>query len=349
MSFLLYGAYGYTGQLIAEYAVEQGLSPILAGRNAEKLQVLAGELNLPYRAFELSDRAVLGEAVEDVPVVMHCAGPFTHTAAPMVGACLRTGTHYLDITGEIGVFEALAEEDAAAKDAGVMLLPGIGFDVVPTDCLAAYLHERVPEATQLEIAIFARGGISRGTATTAIEQLGRDGVARRNGTLVRVPLGWKTRTVDFGEGPVEVTAIPWGDIATAYRSTGIPNITTYIRLPKWVQSFVKVGSYFGGVLGSKPVQRALRWSVRRGEPGPTAAERVRGESFAWGEVMAPDGQHAEARLRGPESYRFTKLAAVAAIQHVLDGDTSPGYQTPATAFGADFALEIDGVVRTEVT
>ncbi len=177
-NLLLYGANGYTGDLIARLAVNQGLRPILAARNSQKVALLATELGLEYRAFALDDMAI-DSALADIAVVLHCAGPFSQTSAPMVAGCLRSQAHYLDITGEISVFEEVAAQDSRAKTAGVMLLPGVGFDVVPSDCLAAHLKRRLPSATQLAIGFQALGRVSRGTATTMVEgqhQKGRVGV-----------------------------------------------------------------------------------------------------------------------------------------------------------------------------
>ncbi len=348
MPFLIYGAYGYTGSLIARAAAEQGMTPTLAGRDAARVRALAEELVLPYRVFDLNETEALYTAVEATQLVLHCAGPFVHTAAPMVEACLRTGTDYLDITGEIDVFEQIAARRAEAQSAGAMLLPGVGFDVVPTDCLAAHLHQQLPDAIQLELAIFAQGGISRGTATTAIEQLGEGGQIRRKGALQRVPTGWKIRTVDFGRGPVEVITIPWGDIATAYRSTGIPNITTYMRFPDWVQRVMHYGGAWADRLPVGPARAFLKRRVQQGAAGPTASEREQGESVVWGEVLNEAGERAAARLRGPETYTFTVEAALAAVKRALEGARRPGFQTPSTAFGADFVLAIDGVTRTAV-
>jgi len=348
MPFLIYGAYGYTGSLIARAAVAAGMTPTLAGRDDGRLRALAEELVVPYRIFALSDAAALDAALENTQLVLHCAGPFAHTAEPMVNGCLRTGTDYLDITGEIEVFERLAALDGPAQAAGAMLLPGVGFDVVPSDCLAAHLHNQLPDAMQLEIAIFGRGSISRGTATTAVEQLGRGGTIRRNGALQSVPTGWRTRTVDFGQGPVQVISIPWGDVSTAYRSTGMPNITTYMRLPDGVQRLMRVGGWLERVLAAAPVKRFLKRRVRQGRPGPTAEERMQGESCVWGEVLSESGARATARLHGPEPYDFTVRTALAAVRRTLNGGATPGFQTPATAFDADFVLSIDGVTREDL-
>ena len=346
--FLLYGANGYTGRLIAKQAVAQGLRPTLAGRDGEAVGAMAAKLDLPHRVFGLDDRQALDAALAEAPLVLHCAGPFVHTSRPVADACLRTGTHYLDITGEIEVFEALAARTEEAEAAGTMLLPGVGFDVVPSDCLAAHLENRLPSATRLALAFQGLGGVSRGTALTAVENLGRPGVIRRKGKLQPVPAAWKTRTVNFGAGGVRVTSIPWGDVSTAFHSTGIEDIEVYTRLGRTAHRALSLSRRFGGVLGSSPVKGLLRVAIRRGSPGPDAEQRARGATHFWGEVEDNFGRRAISRLHGPEGYTLTALAAVASVQKVLAGAARPGFQTPSLAFGADFVLEIPGVKREDV-
>lgn len=348
MSFLLYGAYGYTGRLIAEMAVARGRKPVLAGRDAGQLAAMATSLDLACRAFSLDDQVALDEALANVPVVLHCAGPFIRTVDPMAAACLRTGTHYLDITGEIAVYERLAAlHDHAVAD-GVMLLPGVGFDVVPSDCLALYLNRRVPSATHLELAVMGTAGLSHGTATTAIENIGKGGAIRRNGVLTRVPAAWKKRTVDFGRGPREVVSIPWGDVFTAYHSTGIPDIVVYARLGPWLPRLLQMTRYTGGLLASAPAQALFKWWIDRRPPGPDTHARKTGRSFVWGTAWDDDGKRATARLQGPEGYTLTALAALAAVDKVLSGEVTPGFQTPSRVYGADFILEIDGMTREDI-
>ena len=186
--------------------------------------------------------------------VLHCAGPFAHTSRPMADACLRVGTHYLDITGEAAVFEALAARSAEARAAGVMLLPGTGFDVVPSDCLAAHLKRRLPSATRLALGFQSLGRLSRGTATTMAENVHRGGLVREGGVLRRVPTAWKVRAIDFGCGPVKAITIPWGDVSTAYHSTGIPNIEVYMAAPLGRRLAARASRYLGWLLGSRAVQ-----------------------------------------------------------------------------------------------
>ncbi len=249
-SFLIYGANGYTGELTARAAVERGLRPILAGRNAASVSALARALGLEHRIADLNDAVALHHLLEGVAVVLHCAGPFMSTSRPMADACLRNHVHYLDITGEIGVFEALAARDAEARRVGVMLLPGAGFDVVPSDCLAAHLKRRLPGAVRLYLGIRALGTMSRGTATTAINSLARGdgGLVRQDGALTKVPLGWRTRAIDFGKGDRMAVTVPWGDVSTAYYSTDIPNIEVYMTFPAATINAMKAGRYLGWLI-----------------------------------------------------------------------------------------------------
>lgn len=342
-TFLLYGATGYTGELLAREAVRRGLKPVLAGRDAAKVAALAQELALPWRAFALDDVARLDAALREVAFVLHCAGPFAHTAAPVVAACLRTGRHYLDITGEIDVFEALARQDAAAQAAKIMVLPGVGFDVVPSDCLARHLKDRLPTAQRLTLAFqgLGPGGISHGTQATMVLNAGTGGAVRRDGTIVPVPAAWRTRNIDFGRGPVRAVTIPWGDVATAFYSTGIPNIEVFTVVPGPVLVLLRASRYLGKLLGRPAVQGFLHRRIPAG--GPDAAQRAQGRTALYGEATDEHGTQVTARLFGPEGYTLTVLAALHIAEKVLRGDWQPGFQTPAKCYGAGLVLELPGV------
>ena len=346
--YLIYGANGYTGELVARAAVRRGQRPVLAGRSAEAVRVLASELRLEHRAFALDDASAADGALRGMKAVLNCAGPFARTAQPMADACLRAKVHYLDVTGEIEVFERLAARGAEAASAGVMLLPGVGFDVVPSDCLAAHLKGRLPTATHLVLAFHSVGGLSRGTATTMIENLHRGGLVRKDGRLRPVPPAWKTRKVDFGRGPRTVVSIPWGDVATAYYSTGIPNIEVYTTATWPLRLAMKASRLLRPLLASAAVQSFLVRRARAGAPGPNAEQRARGRTALWGEVRDMARNRAAARLYGPEGYTFTTLTALAAVEKVLAGEAPPGFQTPAKAYGADFVLGVEGVKREDL-
>jgi short subunit dehydrogenase-like uncharacterized protein len=346
-TFLIYGANGYTGSLIARAAVAQGHRPILAGRNAELVATVARELGLNHRVFPLDHPRAVEEGIRGVPAVLHCSGPFAHTSKPMADACLRTGSHYLDITGEVAVFESLAARDQEARMARVMLLPGVGFDVAPSDCLAAHLKRRLPSARRLSLGFQTFGRVSRGTATTMAENIASGGQVRQDGILRRVPAAWKTKVIDFGAGPTKAITIPWGDVSTAFYSTGIPNIEVYTAAPRGLRIAARASRHLGWLLGSSIVQSFLKHRIRAGPAGPTDAQRARCRSFLWGEAEDDTGQRVVSRLRGPEAYTMTVHTALAVVERVLTGEAPAGFQTPSRAYGCDFILGLEGIVRED--
>ena len=347
-TFLLYGSYGYTGNLIAEQSLREGLRPILAGRDAARLRAQAERLHLDFRVIPLSDAAALDDALRATGLVVHAAGPFVHTWKAMVEACLRTGAHYIDISGEIEEFEAIAPLDAQAKEKGIMLLPGAGFDVVPSDCLAAHVKQRLPSATHLKLFIHGVGsGLSRGTARSAIENMQRGGRIRRDGKIVSVQPAWKVEERDFGRGPVKLVSIGWGDVSTAYHSTGIPNVEVYMSFPSSAIQFLKFMRVIGPLLYNKPVKRLLQSLLRFRPEGPSEAQRTSGFSLMLAE--ASDGAAVvKSKQRVPEGYQLTMLTATAIAKRILAEDLTPGFQTPSRAYGADTILDFPGATREDL-
>ncbi len=348
-NFLIYGANGYTGSLIAHEAVAHGMRPILAGRSTDALELLGGKLGLEHRVFSLDDPAAIVRGIQGLVAVLHCAGPFAHTSRAMADACLQAGVHYLDITGEVTVFEALAARAAQARAAGVMLLPGAGYDVVPSDCLAAHLKRRLPSATHLALGMRPSSRLSRGTATTMVENMHLGGMVRQEGVLKRVPAAWKTRFIDFGRGPVQAITIPWGDVSTAYYSTAIPNIEMYLAAPWKTRAAARASRFLGWALGSSFVQGFLKKRIRAGPAGPTDEQRARGASYFWGETTDAAGNKVVSRLECPEGYTLTARAAVAIMERVMRGQVEPGFRTPSLVYGADFVLGLEGVLRKDET
>ena len=345
-SFLLYGANGYTGELIARYSHQYNLQPVLAGRRKEVIEPLANKLHLPYRVFDLKDEPSLQAALKEVKAVIHAAGPFHFTAKQMIEACLHTGTNYIDINGDITVFEMIKQYDGAAKKAGIMLLPGAGFDVVPTDCVALQLKKLVPDANALQLA-FATigGGLSHGTASTMVTRLGDKGAVRKDGKIIRRPLGEKGMSVDFGVKKLFVMSIPWGDISTAYSTTGIPDIESYTGISKNVHSILKLQPLFNWLLRTKFIRQYLQNRINSRPPGPSDEQRDKATSLVWGQAMNAKGEKATVRLSGPEGYTLTTHAALIIVKKILQGEFTPGYQTPATAYGENLVMEIPGVKR----
>lgn len=342
---LLYGANGYTGRLIAEVAAREGVDLTVAGRREEAVEAVARQTGFPWRCFPLTDPARLRDELAPFDAVLLAAGPFSRTSAPVVEACLAERTHYLDVTGEVDVFEAVFRRDAEARLSDVTLLPGVGFDVVPSDCLAAALAAELPGAARLLLA-FRAFAPSGGTARTMLEGLPKGGRARIGGALVPVPPAWKVREIPFSDHPRTAMTIPWGDLSTAYRSTGIPDIETYMTAPPALVASARAGQALSPLLSLGVVRWFLEAAVGEAFPGPDAEARRRERSLLWGRVERGDGAAVEGTAETLEGYAFTAESAVASLRRVLAGKAAAGALTPSLAFGPRFAEAIPGTVFT---
>lgn len=343
MNWIIYGANGYTGQLLAREAARRGLRPVLAGRNHAAVHALADELQLESRIFGLDDGPALVAELAGMRLVMHCAGPFSATSAPMLEACLASGAHYLDITGEISVFEHAWQQSERARKADVVLCPGTGFDVVPTDCLAASLANILPAAAELTLAFEAGGGLSRGTARTSLEGLAKGGCVRRDGEMKSVPLGWKTREIPFRHATRQAVTIPWGDVFTAWVSTGVPNIEVYMSMPPAAIKRLRRFAWLQPLLGLGPVQNFLRKRVDRSVAGPGQETRAATGVQVWAEAVSMDGRRVSGTLVGPNGYDITVTASLGVVEHLLGQDVEGGYYTPSLLMGAAYAASLPGI------
>jgi len=345
-SFLLYGANGYTGSLIAKYAGEYGLQPILAGRREEAIRPLAEELKFPFKIIDINNTEQLKAALQQVKVVIHAAGPFADTAKQMIDICLQTGTHYLDINGDISVFEMIKRYDAAAKEKNVMLLPGAGFDVVPTDCMALHLKNKLPDATHLKLAFASiGGGVSHGTAMTIVSKLGSGGTVRENGKIIPQPLAKKGMWVDFGEKKLFVMSIPWGDVSTAYFTTGIPNIESYTSVKPGIYKMIKLQGLFNWLLRMEWIKNIIRKKIKSRPAGPDDKMRSNAKSLIWGEVRNDKGEKISHHFTCADGYTLTALSSLIIAKKILEGNFKTGYQTPASCYGEELVKEIPGTAH----
>lgn len=338
--WMIYGANGYTGELIAREAVRRGYQPVLAGRSLDKVQPLAAELGLDAVAFSLNNVADVSKQLADVALVLNCAGPFSATAEPMMRGCIAAKTHYLDITGEIVVFELAQQLNSQAQAAGIVLCPGVGFDVIPTDCVAAALKEAMPDATHLALGFDSRSGFSPGTAKTSVEGLAQGGKVRRNGKIESVPLAYQVRRIDFGDGEKLAMTIPWGDVSTAYHSTGIPNIEVFIPgSPRMIQN-AKRANWIRPILGLKWVQNLLKKRIEKTVKGPSEKTRAKLITHVWGEVRNAKGETKVARIRTANGYSLTITGSLEVAKHVLTHSVVGGAYTPSKLVGADLVSRL---------
>ncbi len=342
LRWMVYGASGYTGALIAHEAVHFGLTPILAGRSEDRVRPLASELGLEMRVFSLDEPLEIINGLAGVAVVLHCAGPFSVTSAPMLEACLESGAHYLDITGEIAVFEHAHDQDERARERGIVVCPGVGFDVVPTDCVAASLHAALPDATHLALGFDSRGTFSPGTAKTSMEGLAQGGRTRRDGVIEKVPLAFKTRTIDFGNGEKNAMTIPWGDVSTAWYTTRIPNIEVYVPAsPRLVRRLRRL-NWIRPFLGLGFVQRGMKRRIEATVRGPDSEQREAAPSYVWGEARNTADERRTARLITANGYTLTVHSSIATVRRLLESPDHAGFFTPSTLLGSDFVSRLPG-------
>lgn len=338
--WMIYGANGYSGALCAKEAAHRGLAPVLAGRNRSAVEKLGSELGLPTRVFSLNDADQVATELRNLKLVLHCAGPFSTTCKPMLLACAKAGVHYLDITGEIDVLEYVHQNSLRWREAGIAAIPGVGFDVVPTDCLAAKLAAGLPGANQLELAFRWLKRVSAGTAKTAVEGMAQGSRSRVDGRIVAVPQGIRRR-VPFADGERDCVANAWGDVSTAYYSTGIENITVYSTIPQTPRFVQKL-------FGVAWVQKIIKGIIGAVVSGPDEAFQKANREQIWGRVTNANGEEASATLTGPEGYRLSVLTALGAVQRLLENPPRPGALTPSMALGSDFIDGIEDVLITPI-
>ncbi|MEN5392447.1 saccharopine dehydrogenase NADP-binding domain-containing protein [Stenotrophomonas sp.] len=317
-TLMIYGASGYTGRMAAAHAKEAGLKLVLAGRDEAPLQALATRLGVAYRVFALDSAADVDYGLQDIAVLLNCAGPFAHTAGALIEACLRAGVHYLDIAAELDSYQLAERHDLNAAKARVMLMPGSGGSVAMLGSLAARAVERVPSPVAIRIALHVAGSMSRGSAISASQHVTATCLMRKDDVLTaRAPDA--LRDIDFGNGPVSCFPVTLPDLITIARQTGVGDIETYVHVS---------GSAFPeGGIDALP-------------DGPTAQERTDNRYQAAVEVVGANGTVTRAVLDTVNGYSFTPLAAVVAARRVLAGEARPGFQTPVGVFGSGFAETI---------
>lgn len=342
MQFMIYGANGYTGRLVVNEAIQKGLNPILAGRS-ESVTTFANEKGLQSKVFDLFNVDEIAEHLNGVTVMANCAGPFSQTAKPMMEACILSQTHYVDITGEIAVYELGHSLSEAAQSAGIVICPGVGFDVIPTDCLAAHLKDKMPDATHLTLGFASQGSkASKGTAKTAAEGMSQGGKVRKDGEMKQVPLAYKEREIDYGFGTINAITIPWGDVYTAYHSTGIPNIEVYYPAsPKGAESLRK-RQKFMKLMKFNFVKNIVLNRIEKKWVPNTDEERAKTTSFVWGEVQNENGDTIQGRFTTANGYDLTASGTVEVSQFLLRDHNQTGYFTPSKLMGKELVEKMPG-------
>jgi short subunit dehydrogenase-like uncharacterized protein len=315
---MIYGATGYTGRMAAEHATAAGTPLVLAGRSEAALSKFSADLGVEYRVFGLEDAATIGSGFAGISVLLNCAGPFMRTADALMKTSIRNGIHYLDTAAELDSYRLAEGLDDEAKAAGVMLMPGGGGSVAMLGSLAGHGAARVANPRKIRIALYVAGGLSRGSAISAMENVTVETLARVDGELVTVAADG-IRKFDFGKGAVDCFPVTLPDLITIWRSTGVPDVETFVHLTG--------DGLPQGDLSLLP-------------DGPSEDERLANRYQAAVEVTDADGHVAHSRLDTVNGYTFTAMAAAEAGRRVLAGEVRFGFQAPADLFGSGFAQTI---------
>ncbi len=334
---IVYGAYGYSAKLILENLAKKNIKPMLAGRDEYKLRKTANQFDCEYSVFDLEDHEAIKKNLEEYHTLLNCAGPFKFTAEKFFNACLETKTNYLDITGEIVIFEKAWQFNEKANEKGITILPGVGFDVIPSDCIAAKLKEKMPDAVSLKLGFEAQGAkMSRGTHLTTLEMIDEESKIRKDGKIINVPLADITYEIKNDKIEFQGIAIPWGDVSTAFYSTGIENIEVYLGLPK--AAFVSRRLLVAGksLLEINTVKEFLKKQLAKRTTGPSDYERQKASMLVWGEVKNSEGEKLFAAYKFIDGYELTGRGGAEAALKVLNDEVKKGTQTPSLAFGSSF-------------
>ncbi|MBD9388519.1 saccharopine dehydrogenase NADP-binding domain-containing protein [Agrobacterium sp. AGB01] len=323
---MIYGATGYTGRMAAEHAKAAGTPFVLAGRNEATLAKLAADLATEYRVFGLDSVDAIDDGLAGISVLLNCAGPFMRTADALMKKAICNGIHYLDTAAELDSYRLAEALNEDGKAAGVMLMPGGGGSVAMLGSLAGHAVSRVKHPRKIRIALHVAGGLSRGSAISAMENVTVETLARMGGELVAIAAEG-IRKFDFGKGPVDCFPVTLPDLITIWRATGVPEVEAFVH--------VTGDGFPQGDLSLLP-------------DGPSEEERLANRYQAAVEVIDADGRTVYSILNTVNGYTFTAMAAAEAGRRVLGGEFRPGFQTPAALFGNGFAQTIADTTIVDV-
>jgi len=343
LKWMLYGCYGYSGELILKEAIRKGLHPIIGGRSKKKVSALAQKYKLAFRVFDLSSQTAIEDNIADCHLVFNSAGPYSSTCIPMLKACLNRGVHNLSLAGEIPILEALHGYHQEAKEKGTVVAVGLGFDVLPTDSMSNHLKHLLPDATHLTLGMDGPNDMSRGSMKEFFEQIGEHPFwVRRNGKLVASKP--RTTYMDFGNGKKLASTIAWGDTASAFHSTGIPNIEVFAAISKADWLTIKTLDGLSFLFKFKSIQKLANTCIDCLLSGPDEETREKGQTFMTAVASNGSGEKIKINMSTPTGYKITYLGAVYAIEHMLkQAPVEGGYYTPAQLLGEKAICNIEGV------
>jgi len=328
---LVFGATGHTGRFVVNELLRRGLTPVLAGRSAERLAAVAPEHPaLERRVVDLDDPESLHQALAGVGAVTNCAGPFLDTALPLARAAVESGAHYLDVTAEQPAVQALYSElDAAARAAGVAVVPAMAFYGGLADMLVTSALDGASGADEIEVAI----GLDRWWPTAGTRVTGERNTATRlvirDGALAPLTSPAPTATWSYPSpmGDQPVVELPFSEVITIDRHLEVGELRSYLNTASLedLRNTTTPPPSAADDLGRSAQQFVVDVRVRRG----TETRRV--------------------SAAGQDIYAVTAPIVVEGAARLLDGrHRGPGAVAPGEVFDAADVLatleqEVEGL------
>ncbi len=341
--WMIYGAYGFTGSLLAKIAADKGFKPVLAGRDALKTKRLALSLGLDFKVFSLDEDSIIEKNLKDIDLLYNLAGPYCKTAPTMVEACLRTKTHYMDLTGDIEIYDFLYSLDKVAIENEILIMPGVGFNVIATECVAAHTVQKLSTCDHLDIVMATQAKPSKGTFKQMIALLPRGGYEIENHELKRRNIGKSDIKIKYPDKRRTPFSIPIGELIACHKSLNIANIRVhYAMSSSWVrmtETMIDIIAKFSGKNYGKKVLSNFASNYIK---GPDETSMLHDKAYVYAKASSDLGVYAETMIKTPEPYYFTALITLKVIQKVLDGEYK-GALTPVEAFGSSIIFEVEGV------
>jgi short subunit dehydrogenase-like uncharacterized protein len=345
---MIYGAYGFTGELVTQAARRLRCELVVGGRDATRLRAIAGSLGITARAFALDDPSRIAEGIADIDILVNAAGPMVATAGPLIAACLDARTHYLDVTGEPSVFIEAHRHDSMARRRGIMIMPGAAFCIIASDCLAADVAALLPHAKYLRLGWSRPALISPGTLRATYNMVRDRVVIRRAGRLVAIPVGRLERDFDYGRGARTSAAVSSADVFTAYLTTGIPNIEGYVEATFAARTAGLLGVRVAAATRATPLRSFFDLALGSWGQRPSSQARKAAQ-----QVLVAEVEDAWRRIRRvgmitSDGYSFTADAIAAVMERMIKGELAVGFQTPGKVYGPGLAYGIAGTRREDL-
>ncbi|MGC2401195.1 MAG: saccharopine dehydrogenase NADP-binding domain-containing protein [Acidobacteriaceae bacterium] len=333
LSVAVLGAAGHTGRFMVRELLRRGITPIAVTRNSAALTAaFPGERGILCREASIENAERLAHALDGAAAVINCVGPFFETADVVAGAALRLGIHYLDVSAEQpSARDLLDKYDAAAREAGIVIVPSMAFYGGFADLLATAALKDWQQADAIEVVI----GLDSWHPTRGTRLTGAKNTTQRmviaEGRLTPVPSPRAQMDWEFGNplGRQTLVETPFSEIVL------ISHHVQTAELHTWLSRI------------------ALDELRDPNTPEPKAADETGRSSqrFVVDVVAKRGGEVRRVRAQGRDIYAFSATLLCEGLEHLLRGNwRSLGAQPPGVAFDVNAILSrlpLDSLTSTQ--